>query len=354
MSRRRDVLQVLSESRPARLDPGDGRFDPAAVTAYPRPEPDRPAARRVARCRLVLAAGLVPALAAGALAVVVAVRPDTFPTPRPRAAAPSPAPATARQLLLTAAETVGGTEVGTGRYWKTVVEHGDVRQVGPSGGRYDVVQRMRVDTWYATDPADRTWVFVQSLGARPLAAADEAGWRRAGSPTRWGEVSTSSGERRLRTPEGLDPARNYLLGGRPVTLAELSGLPTDPAALRAALLKRQAGGSESDTWSLFWSATQLVLDLPTTPQVRAAAYRVLAGLDGVTELGPVTDPHGRSGMALGYTRRGDGGLAQLRLVVDPGTGLALAQESWDAGTGRLLSYQAVVDATWTDAAPPKA
>lgn len=354
MSRHRDVLQVLSESRPARLDPGDARFDPAAVTAYPRPEPDRRATRPVARRRLVLAAGLVPALAAGALAVVVAVRPDAAPTPRPRAAVPVPAPATARQLLLTAAETVGGTEAGAGRYWKTIVEHGEVRQVGPSGGRYDLVQRMRVETWYATDPADRTWVFVQSLGARPMAAADEAAWRRAGSPTRWGEVSAAPGQRKLRTPEGLDPARNYLLGGRPVTLAELSALPTDPAALRAALLKRQAGGTESDTWALFWSATQLVLDLPATPQVRAAAYRMLSGLDGVTELGPVTDPHGHAGMALGYTRRGDGGVAQLRLVVDPRTGLALAQESWDADTGRLLSYQAVLDASWTDAEPPKA
>lgn len=353
MSRRRDVLQVLSESRPARLDPGDARFDPAAVTAYPRPEPDRRAIRPVARRRLVLAAALVPALAAGALAVVVTVHPGTTPTPRPRAAAPVPAPATARQLLLAAAETVGGTEAGTGRYWKTVVDHGDVRQVGPPAGRYDIVRRMRVETWSATDPADRTWVFAQSLGARPVDAADEAAWRRAGSPTRWGEVSAAAQERTLRTPEGLDPARNYLLGGRPVTLAELAALPTDPAALRAALLKRQAG-AESDTWALFWSATQLVLDLPAAPQVRAAAYRMLSGLDEVTELGPVTDPYGHAGMALGYTRRGDGGRAQLRLVVDPRTGLALAQESWDADTGRLLSYQAVVDASWTDAEPPKA
>ncbi|MFG2053730.1 CU044_5270 family protein [Micromonospora sp. NPDC048930] len=352
MSRRRDVLQLLSESRPARLDPGDARFDPAAVTAYPRPEPDRRAVRPVARRRLVLTAGLVPALAAGALAVVVAVRPGATPSPAAKAPVPAPAtaPATARQLLLAAAETVAGTEAGTGRYWKTVVEDGEVRQVGPTGGRYDILVRMRVETWYATDPADRTWVFFQPLGARPVDAADEAAWRRAGSPSRWGQFSAAPGSRRLRTPNGLDPARNYLLGGMSVTGAELAALPTDPAALRAALLSRYEGG-ESNTEYLYWSGNQLVLQLPASPQVRAAAYRMLAGLDGVTELGPVTDPHGRPGMAVAYTRRGDGGLGQTRLIVDPRTGMALAEESWDADTGRLLGYQAVVDASWTDTQP---
>jgi hypothetical protein len=75
-----------------------------------------------------------------------------------------------------------------------------------------------------------------------------------------------------------------------------------------------------------------VLDLPVTSQVRAAAYKMIAGLKGITTLGTVTDQHGRKGVAVAYTRRGDAGaLGQTRLIIDPRTGHALAKESWWLG-----------------------
>ncbi len=49
-----------------------------------------------------------------------------------------------------------------------------------------------------------------------------------------------------------------------MTTAQLAGLPTDPAALKAWLLKRfkAEGNLEPADYSLFWSDRHLVFDLP--------------------------------------------------------------------------------------------
>lgn len=104
---------------------------------------------------------------------------------------------------------------------------------------------------------------------------------------------------------------------------------------------------------VFFSGAAIVLDLPVPAPVRAAAYRMLAGLSGVASVGRVTDALGRSGIAVGYTRRGDGGVdSQQRLIIDPATGQALAQESWTGGTRE--SYTAIVKADWSNDTPPDA
>ena len=89
-----------------------------------------------------------------------------------------------------------------------------------------------------------------------------------------------------------------------------------------------------------------------------ARHRHPIRLDGVTTLGTVTDQRGRKGVAVAYTRRGDGsGRGQTRLIIDPRTGHALAEESWHldgSTTGTLVGYRSVAQAGWTDAAPPRA
>ncbi|GAA4570249.1 CU044_5270 family protein [Planotetraspora kaengkrachanensis] len=373
MSRHRDVLRVLSEARPAQLDRGPRPIDLAAVTAFPQET-----GGRASRRRLVLAAGLVPAVAAAAavmvmVTVMVAQSPAT-PTPQPTLTqrpapvdTPADTPVTARGLLLVAAEQVAADEAAGGRYWVTRIENGETRQVGPKARPYDVVIRMIDEKWLASGPKDRSWVFFQSMGAAPATAADEQAWKRDGSPARWTEpapkgmkpviISAKGGPRRLRTPDGLSGKDIHLLGGQPITSAELSALPADPSALKAYLLRKHAGtGSlESENAYLFWSANALVLDLPVTPEVRAAAYKLIAGLKGITSLGTVTDQHGRKGVAVAYTRRGDSGaLGQIRLIIDPRTGHALAEESWSlGGRDKLMSYTVVISAAWSDDAPPK-
>src|SRR5256885_14856710 len=87
---------------------------------------------------------------------------------------------------------------------------------------------------------------------------------------------------------------------------------------------------------------------------------MLADIDGVADLGQVTDQRGRPGLAVGYARKGDGGdWAQPRLIIDPVTGQPLAQESWNLGpgktpaaTGELLGYTLVIGSRYTDEEPP--
>jgi len=385
MSARGDLLKALAEARPGRLDPDADarRVDPAVIMAHPRP-----AARSVRRpTRRLVLAGLVSAAAAlAAGAVVVAADPDRTGTGRPDAragdgsVAPAPAPTdpapeSARDLFLVAAErSVSSTATG-GRYWVVSREHGERRPVGPASRPYDIMRRGLDEQWQATRAGDESFVVYQSLGAAPIAAADKAAWQADGSPAQWIElpprdlpdakpvIIKAAAEPRYARPI-QDPTRiwTYPIGAGDMTIAQLAKLPTDPKALKAWLLKRfeKEGNLEPTDYSLFWSGRHLVFDLPVPPRVRAAAYRMLADVDGVAFLGPATDQRGRSGMAVAYVRKGDGGSwVQTRLIVDPGTGQALAQESWNLGkgksagtTGQLMSYELVLSAGFRDDAPP--
>ena len=383
MSARGDLLKALADARPGRLDPDTDarRVDPAVIMAQPRPAAR--SARRPAR-RLVLA-GLVStaaALATGAVFVAADADRTGTGTPDARAgdgsAAPAPAdpaPESARDLFLVAAErSVSSTATG-GRYWVVSREVGDRRPAGPANRPYDIMRRFGDEQWQATRAGDESFVVSQSLGAAPITAADQAAWQADGSPIQWTEpppsdlpdakpvVIKAAAEPRYARPIE-DPTRvwTYPIGGGSMTIAQLAELPTDPKALKAWLLKRfkREGDLEPTDYSLFWSGRHLVFDLPVPPGVRAAAYRMLADVGGVTFLGPATDQRGRSGMAVAYVRKGDGGSwSQTRLIVDPRTGQALAQENWNLGkgksagsTGRLTRYELVLSAGFRDDAPP--
>jgi len=56
----------------------------------------------------------------------------------------------------------------------------------------------------------------------------------------------------------------------------------------------------ADAW-LFQVARSLVMDMPTRPAVRVAAYRMLAGLMPIRAIPHVTDPYGRPGTAIALT-----------------------------------------------------
>ncbi|MEV4513578.1 CU044_5270 family protein [Dactylosporangium sp. NPDC049525] len=370
MSTRPDVMQLLTDARPRRLEPDD-RPDPAAFTAHPRPAAGR---RRSVPRRLALA-GALPAVAAAAVAALVLTSgggtdPVTGPT-GPGTTAVAAQPDSARELLLVAAEkTDAGGAATSGRYWVRVQEHGERKEVGPAGGRYGIAARFQIERWQATGAGDPTVDVQQDLGAVPVTAADEAAWKADGSPDRWTETGPAGTKPIVRTtapgPRIVRPLRGgplLMIAGQPVTTADLAGLPTEPAALKAWVTARlrQGGGTESDAVALFYAGRDLVAELPVTAAVRSAAYRMLADLPGVDFLGVVQDRQGRSGMAVAYTRRGDGGWGQQRLIVDPGTGRALAQESWFLGsggaaaaTGTLMSWTVQVSSRYTDDAAPTA
>ncbi|GAB2593992.1 hypothetical protein Aab01nite_82460 [Paractinoplanes abujensis] len=306
----------------------------------------RPATRR-----LVLT-GLAPA-AAAAVAGVLVLGQSGPPAPSPTGP-DGAAPKTARDLLLVAAERSAAAD--DGRYWLVVREHGELRQLGPAKRPYHMLLRLQDEQWQATRAADTSQVFFQRLAATPVTAADRAAWQADGSPTRWTDggvaVEGAAGPRTRRDIDHPNRSRTYPLGGTSLTAAQLEALPTDPAALRRWLLKlfKDVGMAEQTDYALFWSGRHLAFDLPVPPGVRAAAYRMLADVKGVTLLGPATDRRGRPGLAVACTRTGDNGKAgQTSLIIDPRTGQALAEE--DRTAGELTRYTILLRTGYTDEAP---
>ncbi|MGK5737605.1 CU044_5270 family protein [Micromonospora sp. URMC 103] len=387
---RHDVMELLAKARPARLDPpANGVAHPAQAVAHivaNAPAADGRAVlgqrRRRRRPRVALVA-TVTATATAVAAVVVAVTgpgaaPREAPNAAPDAASPavpdaaSPAgqaPMDSNRLLLVAAERSERAPQTGGRYLTLQTENGYAVPVEAAGGTYTMFGRTGGQYWLARSGADESWVFSQSLGASPATPSDEAAWRRNGSPA---VISISKPKPHdLRTAAGevhrelVDPAHLFALGDRNVSQAELDALPTDPGALRRVLLGRFDGGggdmpADRDQW-LFTVAVHVLIDLPVSNGVRAGAYRMLATMPGVRGLGVVHDVRGRAGQAIAFAPAGHRNGLEVRLIIDPDTGQALAEEtrvveprgswSWMA-PGALYTYDLVLASKGTDEDPP--
>jgi hypothetical protein len=81
------------------------------------------------------------------------------------------------------------------------------------------------------------------------------------------------------------------------------GLPTEPAAMEAAIVKRLEGGHANNVITFQLATT--VLNLAAPPTLRAALFRMLATLPDVRYLGKVTDPLGRTGDTIGLVTKPD-------------------------------------------------
>jgi hypothetical protein len=81
-----------------------------------------------------------------------------------------------------------------------------------------------------------------------------------------------------------------------------SGWPTEPGALKSAIVQRLEDG-DTDSYGIFLSTSYLLAETGD-PALRSACYQLLAGLPGLTDDGPVTDSIGRSAQAVGITYRG--------------------------------------------------
>ncbi|MFD0687930.1 CU044_5270 family protein [Actinomadura fibrosa] len=213
-----------------------------------------------------------------------------------------------RRILLAAADTAERTPEGTGDYWhvKVVVNE-------PPDTRTE-------ESWTGRD--GRYW------------------WR--GSA---GKVAKSP--------------RPALLGlaGSPVGMAQIRGLPTEPAALKQRLAANSERGFVAGPNPPRPSAAlrerlvveglvSLVSQLPATPGTRAAALRLLAGYPNVRNLGRVG---GGQGLRITF----DGTEKPALLVIDPATArvrrtnLAVNPSGAVARSKRLIS----ITAEWTTAVP---
>ena len=277
-------------------------------------------------------------------------------------------------MLLVAAARAEDTK-GTGKYWhvRTVTESGPLR-VGSGPERYFLTQRSATESWTARKLGGQSWDGYQQLGARPRAEADRVAWVRAGSPRTFdlGPADTTSGGRSTRS---ADPSRGvlYKRDSHPKIDAlydplALAKLPTEPQALRAAVLelldRRRVDGDkptqavlDSNVFSLL---SELLTDAPAEPALRSAAFIVLSTLPGVTNAGPAQDAEGRSGIAL-ELRQVQGKFGSvMRLILDDTTyrllGSAYSSGEFDAN-GQIVVAESKEGSTvqlkaeWTDQQP---
>jgi hypothetical protein len=359
-----DVMTALAAARPAQLDP-------SGTPPFPVPvgEPAVPARRS-------RAAWLVPAGALAAVAAVVAAVAVQKPGPAP---APGVSrPLSASQILLAAAEHSTADAFGSGKYLVVRSEEGWAITVGTGRAMYEMMQRTSYETWLSRSGTESNRVISTKLGMTPLTPADDTAWRAAGSPHEvlvgkprpdgtFGPGQPVSIDPGTPQADSSDNPEVYAFGNTNVTVRDLEQLPADPAALRARLLKSYDGGggdmpTDKQEW-LLAVASDLLVDIPVSGPVRAAAFRLIATLPGVRPLGAVTDQRGRPGQGFAFTSgNATIGSVEYRFVIDAATGRALGRETrvvQPGGTtarldpGSVRAYSVILDQRTTDETPPR-
>jgi hypothetical protein len=414
-----DVIELLAASRPESLEPprtalAEARARAAAMTAaHPGGyRAEQPAHRVRPPMRLMLLSVGVALTAMGvAVALVLSAMPPAGPGTRSRAITrlhPRLRPVTyrtAREILLTAAAHVASGPV-SGRYWRVRMISGFLVPAGTRAHPYDISLRTYADQWNPRQAGQRFWQITRQLGARPASAADRAAWIAAGSPASW-----HGGRRPVMSPGGYPVQWVYPLAATTaassrraswgmsagtvgfvegdlagLTAAQFRRMPTRPRQVMALLRRyaikarcRSSGCSTVD--QIIWSEALMLLQDPVSAPVRAATFKVMAGLPGVRLIGQMTDPLGRPGYAIApgrqYPNPNPGDFNPLNVfLIDPHTGsllataqiapmprtvhcLALDTSSHCVGPsylgpshpGQIDDYLAVISEGWTNASP---
>ncbi|MFI6743782.1 CU044_5270 family protein [Nonomuraea sp. NPDC050451] len=335
-------------------------------TARPRP-------RRTWRMPIGLVA------AATAAAVVAGMALTTDDPARPRTGVEAAPPALSPRGMMLAAASQAELQP-QGRYWYTHQRTAYAAlALGRTGG-YVVEERDEYFSWTGRTRGDGESFYGRTFAGKPQTRADADAWRAAGSPSSW-TVRSSGVTRTLRTKSGAwevdDPSEN---GGGTFAIAgvglfsyqELQELPTDPEELRKLLCEgsvrlasgrtgapRHCDGPKDVLDRVFY----VLMDTPVPPKVRAGLMRLITDYPGVRQLGTVTDPLGRTAVALAAPfKSADGrGTIQNEVFFDQRTGKVLGNrdvqlkpgpdsEKWQV-PGRMLDYWMVVDSGWDDARP---
>ena len=157
--------------------------------------------------------------------------------------------------------------------------------------------------------------------------------------------------------------------GHDLTFGQLQRLPRDADALRAWLvgiakhdLDPSAGTAVVDL-NVENELSDLLVYPPVPPGVRAAAFRALAGMPGVTSIGPTQDELGRRGVGIeihfahALAVLGDGGPVAVagkltrRLVIDPNTSRVLADQTRVGNRSEPSIDRLILEVGWTNERP---
>jgi hypothetical protein len=302
---------------------------------------------------------------AGLAAVTLIATMTTSGLQRPEApgiAAPSAPRLSARDILLAAANQAAEAE--TGRYWhvQMIVLVGPYK-VGTPPDQYYLLKKSVLEHWIARNPRHKSWLGQRDLGFRPRGEEDRQAWLEAGSPRQW----IIPGGPRLSMKPGKpeffpDDATNYLhdLGGFDFT--QVQRLPTDPVQLRALFVARIAAnpdmpppGTTLYNVHLFEAMSELLLDVPASPRVRAAALTALAEIPGVHSTGEVKDADARTGLGIELTSEDPNGTSYQQLIFDATTHLVMASNNAYHADGEQQpikeSHSLVRKSEWTNETP---
>ncbi|GAB3968488.1 hypothetical protein GCM10029978_038010 [Actinoallomurus acanthiterrae] len=338
-------------------DLGDTAASPRAEALLRRilAEPAPPLARRPSQ-RARTSRWAIPVVALAVVAVVLwdLLVPDSIPKQRYVSSGP------AHAVLMAAAEEAE-TAPSTGRFWHSLGEAGQSLYRDHRGHRYTLFAAYPTECWVPTDPRDGDSVCGQAAGVklRPVTAADAAVYRADGSPRP--NENPDYGIQVPDIPSGPGLAGDHIYEGDPARL------PTDPARLRMAILTwmrdHDAMPAHPDAF-LFREGAKLLEPGPQIlpPPLRAAVYRMLAGLPGVRSLGQVRDPLGRPalGVAMKEHTSADGTL-DWQLLIRPSSDFVMATRAVvvrpgpknpHATPGSTRYFELWRTAGWTDT-PPK-
>jgi len=300
------------------------RADPAQTEQLSEPpplwlgEPPRTPARRSFRRWRPLMSGLAAGAAAASLAIIVVLSGGA----RPGADAVRALEAAAS---VAEAHAAPARRAADGRYAYFRLTVADVVTVA---GRepWSVLRPTQVEQWVAPDASGR--VVERSLPPEFPGRRDRRRWReQGGSAFRY-----SASDQRYRPGELAARADDNLPATRE--------LPTHPDQLEV-VLRRSARKSADvpENVKVLELAGLVLAQAGSSPELRAALYRVVSRIEGVELIGSMRDPRGRVGTAVAIESDYSGARTRHTLIFDPRTSQPLAQ------TTELLEPQDWIDGT---------
>jgi hypothetical protein len=255
--------------------------------------------------------------------------PNGVVAPAPgKPSAPIRASLTAKDVLLRAAAGAAAA-TAAGRYWVVSDVNAYLTAAGPDATPFAAYQRYTPEVyWDARSSSDRSWVLpAAGYTTAPAPGGATATWRADGSP----RLANTTGQQQAWWQTG---GAVGFFGNANLTFAQFQALPSSTAGLAAAIGKeikseQIPAGTTGAYQRMFDICTQLLKWDPITPAVRAATFRVLATIPGVSLAGKVTDPLGRTGYGIAFdtgTGPGSAGGQEEVLVIAPGSGTFLTDE----------------------------
>jgi hypothetical protein len=127
------------------------------------------------------------------------------------------------------------------------------------------------------------------------------------------------------------PDRVFTVGDEHLDYEALQALPSDPAKLETYLRSTVGPTSPGGPSSEVMRAATALLGYPIASDVRAAIFRVVAGLPGVAVVDKVTDAMGRKGQAVEWIDHP----YRKQLVFDPNTGVDLETRWYETDPAAL-------------------